>query len=52
MKMFPTAQLEKFVQKVKAENGLARDKDIFQHWDAIKEKYIRADAVRERKKTE
>lgn len=50
MKMFPTAQLEKFVQKVKAENGLARDEDIFLHWDAIKEEYIRADAVRERGK--
>lgn len=42
--------MKKFVQKVKAENGLARDKDIFLHWDAIKEKYIGADAVREREK--
>ena len=50
MKMFLAAQLEKFVQKVKAENGLARDEDIFLHWDAIKEEYIRADAVRERGK--
>ena len=31
--------LYSFVQKVKAENGLARDEDIFLHWDAIREKY-------------
>ena len=42
--------MKKFVQKVKAENVLVWDEDIFLHWDAIKEEYIEADAVREREK--
>ena len=29
--------MKKFVQKVKAENVLVWDEDIFLHWDAIKE---------------
>lgn len=41
-----------FVQKVKAENGFAREEDIFLHWDRIKEKYAKAESGRMPEKTE